>query len=107
MIQLPTTSVGTLRKFLTEHREMVFKYVVMEIEQGVKKNADHINLFQFGETRYMASIKKTQYIVALKEAMGFFVSKELYEEAGKCRDLIATIQTKEDQNSIEGFLQNF
>jgi len=106
MIQLPTTSVGTLRKFLVEHRDVMFKYIIKEIESGLGGDADCINLFKFGETRYVAFLKKTEYVVTLKEALNFFVKKELYEDAGKCKELIRIIQTKEDQNSIERFLQD-
>jgi len=106
MIQLPTTSVGTLRKFLVEHRDVMFKYIVREIERGLRKDADKINLFRFGETRYVASLKRPEYIVALEEALGFFVKQELYEEANRCKSLIGTIQSKEDQNNVENFLHD-
>ena len=106
MIQLPTTSVGTLRKFLAEHRDVMFKYIVKEIERGVKNEKDKITLFQFGDTRYVASLSQGEYVVALKQALGFFVKKELYEEAGRCRDLISTIRSKEDQDTVEKFLND-
>ena len=106
MIKLPTTSVGTLRKFLVEHRDVMFKYIVKEIERGLDKDAEKINLFRFGETRYVAALRRTEYVVALRDALNFFVKHELYEEAGRCKNLITIIQLKEDQGNVETFLQD-
>ena len=106
MIKLPTTSVGTLRKFLVEHRDVMFKYIVKETERGFDNDADKINLFRFGETRYVSALRRTEYIVALQDALGFFVKHEMYEDASRCKDIITIIQSKEDQNNIETFLQD-
>ena len=93
MIELPTTSLGTLKKFLTEHRELMFKYIVQAISKGI--DGERVDLFRFGDSNYIAACKQNEYAMILEQALSFFVEKEMFEEAVKCRDLI-TIAKVED-----------
>ena len=106
MIQLPNTSVGTLRKFMKEHKDIAFRYVVKEIERNVESDADKIKLFQLGDTHYVASIRRADYVTALQEALEFFMKLELFEDAENCKNIMKSIQSKEDRDIIEGFLQD-
>ena len=106
MIQLPKTSVGSLRMFIKEHKDMTFRYIVKEIERNVENDADKINLFKFGETRYVASLRRTDYVTALQGARDFFAKSELYEDAENCKNIIESIQSKEDRDVVDGFLQD-
>jgi len=106
MIQLPNTSVGTLKKFMKEHKDIAFRYVVKEIERNVESDADKIKLFKLGDTHYVASIRKVDYVTALQEALEFFTKLELFEDAENCKNIIESIQLKEDRDIVEGFLQD-
>ena len=106
MITLPTASEETLRKFLLQNRKEVYGYIVREIGIGVKEGAERVVLFKFGETQHSLAVERSSYLVALQEALDFFIGEELYEQAIKCRDIILIIQEREDKSTVEDFLQN-
>lgn len=93
MIELPTTSLGTLKKFLTEHRDVMFKYIVTEISKGMDRK--RVDLFRFGESNYIATCQQNEYSIVLEQALSFFVEKEMFEEAAKCRDLITKVKVED------------
>ena len=95
MITLPTTSHGTLKKFLTEHRDLMFKYIVTEISRGIKTNSKQINLFKFGETNFIAACQQTEFGLMLEQALLFFIEKEMYEDAANCRDLLTKVKVED------------
>lgn len=107
MITLPTTSMGSLRHFLNEHRDLMFRYIVREINRCVDENAraSLVTLFQFGETNFIVACRKPQYTTLLDEAMVFFKKKELYEDAALCRDLLRRLHSEADMRAVEDFLK--
>lgn len=95
MIELPTSSLGTLKKFLTTHRDLMFKYIVTEISKAVESENDRVDLFQFGKTKFVAACREDEYGMVLEQALSFFVEKEMYEDAAKCRDLITKVRVEQ------------
>ncbi len=95
MITLPTTSLGTLKKFLTTHRDLMFRYIVTEISKGVETKSDRVDLFKFGETSYIAACRQDEYGMMLEQALSFFIEKEMYEDAAKCRDLLTKVKVED------------
>jgi len=95
MITLPTTSLGTLKKFLTTHRDLMFKYMVTEISKGVKTKSERVDLFKFGETNYIAACSQNEFNLILEQALSFFIEKEMYEDAAKCRDLLTKVKVED------------
>lgn len=95
MITLPTTSLGTLKKFLTTHRDLMFKYLVTEISKGVEAKSDGVAMFKFGETNYIAMCQQNEFGIILEQALSFFVEKEMYEDAANCRDLLTKVKVED------------
>lgn len=95
MITLPTTTPGTLKRFLTEHRDLMFKYILSEINKGVEKEFDRVDLFRFGETNYVAACRDSEFATMLEQAQTYFVEHEMFEDAAKCRDLITTVKVED------------
>lgn len=106
MITLPTSSLGSLKHFLREHRDVMFKYVVRELNRGLDENAFQVNLFQFGETNLIASVRRPQFGLLLQQAMDYFKQHELYEDAAQCRDLLRRVHHDTDAQSVETYLQD-
>ena len=52
MIVLPTRSKDDLIAFLTDHRDLMFRYMVKEITSAVRADDDIIDILGFGETTY-------------------------------------------------------
>ena len=88
MITLPAQTLGTLKRFLKDHRDVMFKFIMVEIQKGLDNGAERVELFQFGETKFVAACNCTEFPIILAQALSFFVDKEMYEEAATCRDLI-------------------
>lgn len=105
MITLPTTSMGSLKHFLREHRDLMFKYVVKEVARGIDEDAHQVNLFQFGETNLIAACRKPEFGIVLKQALEFFKQRELYEDAAQCRDALRKIYHEVDVVAVEEFLK--
>ena len=95
MITLPTTSLGTLKKFLTTHRDLMFKYLVTEISKGVEAKSKQVDMFTFGETNYMVACRQDEFGMILEQALSFFVEKEMYEDAANCRDLLTKVKVED------------
>jgi hypothetical protein len=106
MIQLPTSSLGSLKQFLKTHRDLMFKYIVQEIGKGVKSNAESIDLFQFGESRFVAGARKPEFGILLQQALDYFISEEMFEEAAPCRDLLRSIYGEIHKQRVEEFLKD-
>ena len=92
MIVLPTNSLMPLRRFLVDHRDLVFRYMVKEITKAVDVNAEMVEFFRFGETNLWSGCKQPEYALVVENALSYFVEKQMYEEAAKCRDLITRIR---------------
>ena len=90
-ITLPTASLGLIKKFLQENRDLMYKYIVKSIKRGATAKADHVDLFRFGETKYVAACRASEFPVVLKQALKYFVETEMYEEAAACRDLLTEV----------------
>ena len=95
MITLPTTSLGNLKKFLTTHRDLMFKYLVTEISKGVEAKSKQVDMFKFGETKYIATCQQNEFGMVLEQALSFFVEKEMYEDAANCRDLLTKVKVED------------
>lgn len=106
MITLPTSSLGSLKHFLREHRDVMFKYIVRELNRGMDENAFQVNLFQFGETNLIAAVRRSEFPIMLQQALEFFKQKELYEDAALCRDLLRRVHHDVDSRAVETYLQD-
>ena len=95
MITLPTTSRGTLKKFLTTHRDLMFKYIVTEISKGVEAKSVRVDMFKFGDTNFIAACQQSEFGMILEQALSFFVEKEMYEDAANCRDLLIKVKVED------------
>jgi len=104
MIIFPSTSVGTFTKFFSTRKDIVFKYIIREIEKAVSVNQLRIQLFKFEEYQTIASLDKSEYLMTTEMALEFFIENEMYESAGKCRDLIKVLRPKSDRQQVEEFL---
>jgi len=88
MIILPITKMnGSFQKFLNTNRDLMYRYTVKQIAHAIKKNLSQINLYRFGNTQYIATIRRHQYMKNVEFALEYFVMTEDYEWAAKCRDL--------------------
>jgi excinuclease UvrABC nuclease subunit len=105
MLNLPSGKLGSLHKFLREHRDVAMRYLVSQIQKGIKDKKQRINLFQLGDTKIVAAVKSQDYLKILREAMDFFIQNELYEDATKCRDLINQIESVQNKKIVERFLK--
>lgn len=82
-------------------RDRVYRYVVREIGKAVEESLPSIQLFQISKSNDILELKEKNYIVILNAAMNFFVTKEMYEDAAVCRDIIRQINedvTKGEEN---------
>ena len=89
MLELPVTSLGTLNKFLTDNADIVLKYIMLRISD--ESEQEHIELFTFEHSEFVAKIDQEDYVGILNEALSVFVKIEQYEDAARCRDLITKI----------------
>ena len=89
MIKLPTSSFGTINKFLIDHPDTVLRYAVRRISED--PNQERVDLFSFEDSDHIACCYRPEFVLILNEALSFFVEQELYEDAVICRDLITKI----------------
>jgi hypothetical protein len=102
MLVLPSNSKSIWNKFFKQNKVLVYKYVVREIKKGIDNNEEVINLFQFEDSSFRATLKKQNFAETLNDAMKLFVKEEEYEYAEKTNKIINDylIETiiKESQN---------
>lgn len=88
MIVLPITKMnGSFQTFLNANSDLMYRYTVKQIAYAIKKNLSQINLYRLGNTRYIATIRRHQYMKNVEFALKYFITMEDYEWAAKCRDL--------------------
>lgn len=94
LIVLPSDNPFALKQFTELHTDLVFKYLLKRIRKAVREDMPSVNLFQFGNTRKLAQIARPEYETQLNSLMEYFVKKEDYELAARCRDTL----TRHKQN---------
>jgi hypothetical protein len=94
LIVLPNDNPFVLKQFTELHTDLVFKYILKRIRKAVREDMSFVNLFQFGNTRRLAQIARPEYESQLNSLMEYFVKKEDYELAARCRDTL----TRHKQN---------
>jgi hypothetical protein len=94
LIVLPSDNPFALKQFTELHTDLVFKYLLKRIRMAVREDMPSVNLFQFGNTRKLAQIARPEYETQLNSLMDYFVKKEDYELAARCRDTL----TRHKQN---------
>ena len=104
MITLPTNSLGTLKHFLQNNRDLTFRFMLREINKGLDEHALQVNLFQFGETHLITAVRQPQYGLVLQQALDYFKGRELYEDAALCRDVLRKFHQETDAQLIEAYL---
>ena len=88
MIVLPITKMnGSFQTFLDKHSDLMYRYTVKQIAKAIKHNLAQVNLYRLGNTRYIATIRRHQYMTNVELALKYFVKTEEYEWAAKCLDL--------------------
>jgi len=100
MIELPSTSVGTFANFLSTRQDIIFKYVLREVETAVDEKKDKIVLFKFSNSDTTVSLEENRYLMAVSAAMNFFTEQEMYEKAIVARDLINVL----NRQNVDGLL---
>ena len=88
LIVLPSDNPFALKQFTELHTDLVFKYILKRVRKAVKNDMPSVNLFQFGNTRRLAQLARTDYEDQLNKLMSYFVDKEDYELAARCRDTL-------------------
>lgn len=91
MIELPSVTPASFRKYLLIHRDRVYRYVIREIDKAVDAKLSSVQLFRINK-KDTFELKEHNYSVILETAMAFFVEKELYEDAAICRDILTKIK---------------
>ena len=94
MITLPTKSLANLRMFLADHQDLMFRYMLKEVDKAVRSNVDKIDLLRFEDTNFFISCHRPEYALVIEQALSYFIEKEMYEEAARCRDLITKIKVE-------------
>ena len=94
LIILPSDNPFVLKQFTELHADLMYKYILKRIRKAVKEDMSYITLFQFGDTRKLAQISRTEYETQLNTLMTYFVENENYELAARCRDTL----TRHKQN---------
>jgi hypothetical protein len=95
LIVLPNDNPFALKQFTELHTTLVFKYILKRVRKAVKNDMSSVNLFQFGDTRKLAQISRTEYESQLNILMNYFVNIEDYELAARCRDTL--VQHKQNE----------
>lgn len=88
IIVLPFNDPAKLLEFVETNRDMVYRYILSRFQQATKNNKTSIMLFQFGSSKKFAQITSDKRETQLSKMLEFFVSKEDYDSAIQCRDLI-------------------
>ena len=104
MITLPTNSLGSLKQFLHDRRDVMFRYMMQEIGRGIRSHSDAVDLLQFGETNLITLVYQPQYGLVLRQALDYFKSKELYEDAASCRDFLREYYRDGDVEAVDHFI---
>ena len=68
--------------------------MLKEVTKAMRTNDEKIDLLRFGETNFFISCYRPEYALVIEQALSYFVEKEMYEEAAKCRDLIMNIRVE-------------
>lgn len=76
---------------VSEFKDLIMNEALIAIKEGVNKNKKSINLFEISDTKKCLIIKKEHWKNPLNEAMDYFISKEDYDKAIECRELIKKI----------------
>lgn len=74
---------------MVENGLVVLKYIVLKISEHPTQ--EHIDLFRFEDSTFVAKIHRKDYLSILDEALSVFVKVEHFEDAALCRDLITKI----------------
>jgi excinuclease UvrABC helicase subunit UvrB len=83
---------------LTElHGDLVYKYILKRIRKAVREDMSYVTLFQFGPSRKLAQLSRHEYETQLNTLMTYFVKKENYELAARCRDTLARHKQNESR----------
>lgn len=88
MLNLPDKSPAVWQRFFKENRSLVYKYIVRQVEKGIKQNLPKVELFTFEGDDHASYAHQQNYLLILQEAMQVFIKVEDYESASRTKKLI-------------------
>lgn len=89
MLTLPTKSYYVFEKFMREHTELVYWYIVLSISNAIRNNVEKADLFTFGISQENSAIvTPNNYEKVIQAALNIFTANEEYERAAFARDLL-------------------
>jgi hypothetical protein len=98
MLNLPPKPFYVIQKFLNDHRQLVYKYLVKKVKIGIREDLEKVELFQINsvtsDNKHVAIVKQEDYETVLKDALRYSIEKEDYETAAKARDIMQMLTDK-------------
>ncbi len=92
MLVLPNKTTKVWDRFLAENKILVYKYVVKQVEKGIKQNNNKVDLFKSEDDKMYAYVPKDKYLLTLEDALDIFIKEEEYEAAAKTKKIIIEYQ---------------
>lgn len=98
MLNLPPKPFYVIQKFLNEHRQVVYKYLIKKVKKGIREDLNKVELFQINSVsnpnKHIAVVKCEDYETVLKDALKYSIEEEDYETAAKARDTMQMLTDK-------------
>jgi hypothetical protein len=99
VLMIPKRMVSSLRKFLHENPDVLYRFLLRKISEGITQQLQEVKLFYLGSTETLATIRYDDYDRVLDDAMKHFVTTEQYELADQCKTAITTYSIEKLINS--------
>lgn len=73
---------------MMDYKEFMYSYSLDFFAEAIEENQDKVQFFRIGDTDYVIEVDKEDMADSLTKMMDFYVSKELYEQAQYCKELL-------------------
>lgn len=88
MLILPVNSIKAVNYFLIHNKDIIYPFILKQLRIAIQKEWNVLELFRIGDSYYIARIEQNEFEKILLDLQQYFISKELYENAGECDFLL-------------------
>lgn len=85
--QLPMESPEVLKKFTESHKDLLDRFIFLNLRHAIKNNEPEVILFKLGGSDFIGKIESKDYEETLKMLDSKFLKAQEYELVSDCRKL--------------------
>lgn len=98
MIVIPLTSPKVLNGFFEHKRDVVYRYMLRQIDKHIETDIKRIDLFTFADTGITTALMRDDFQRVATDALNYFIELEDYDSANYARKVL-------DKLSVHQFLK--